>query len=87
MRIDVILESNSAPDLVAELGKLAEGYGLGGVWVSNMNDARDPFINFVNLAYATERIHLGPIAVSRWYSAVGIIRLNIAAKRSSWLMQ
>jgi len=64
MRIDIILESNSAPGVVAELGKLAEGYGLGGLWVSNMNDARDPFINFVDLAYATERIHLGPIAVS-----------------------
>ena len=29
-----------------------------------MNDARDPFINFVDLARATSRIRLGPIAVS-----------------------
>jgi 5,10-methylenetetrahydromethanopterin reductase len=29
-----------------------------------MNDARDPFINFVELARATSRIRLGPIAVS-----------------------
>lgn len=64
MRIDVILESNLAPERIAELGKLAEDAGLGAVWVSNMNDARDPFINFVDLARATRRIRLGPIAVS-----------------------
>jgi 5,10-methylenetetrahydromethanopterin reductase len=64
MRIDVILESNNPPERVLELGQLAEEVGLGGVWVSNMNDARDPFINFVPLAMQTERIRLGPIAVS-----------------------
>jgi len=64
MRIDVILESNNSPDRVLRLGKLAEEYGLGGVWVSNMNDARDPFINFVPLALDTQRIRIGPIAVS-----------------------
>ncbi len=47
-----------------ELGRLAEDVGLGGVWVSNMNDARDPFINFVPLAMQTEHIRLGPIAIS-----------------------
>jgi 5,10-methylenetetrahydromethanopterin reductase len=64
MRIDVILESNMAPESIAKLGRLAEEVGLGGVWVSNMNDARDPFINFVDAARATEHIKLGPIAVS-----------------------
>jgi 5,10-methylenetetrahydromethanopterin reductase len=64
MRIDVILESNAPPETIAELGKLAEDYGFGGVWVSNMNDARDPFINFVDLGRATRLIRLGPIAVS-----------------------
>jgi 5,10-methylenetetrahydromethanopterin reductase len=64
MRIDVILESNNAPERIRDLGVLAEQCGLGGVWVSNMNDARDPFINFVPLAMATRRIRIGPIAVS-----------------------
>lgn len=64
MRIDVILESNLTPERIAELGQLAERNGLGGVWVSNMNDARDPFINFVPLAMQTSRIRIGPIAVS-----------------------
>ncbi|MCC7258272.1 MAG: LLM class flavin-dependent oxidoreductase [Gammaproteobacteria bacterium] len=64
MRIDVILESNLPPERIAELGVLAERAGLGGVWVSNMTDARDPFLNFVDLARATHRIRMGPIAVS-----------------------
>lgn len=64
MRIDIILESNAAPEAVAALGSLAEEVGLGGVWVSNMNDARDPFINFVDLGRNTSSIHIGPIAVS-----------------------
>ncbi len=64
MKIDVILESNNAPETVLKLGRLAEEVGLGGVWVSNMTDARDPFINFSQLAMGTSRIRLGPIAVS-----------------------
>jgi len=64
MRIDVILESNNAPETILRLGRLAEDCGLGGVWVSNMNDARDPFMNFVPLAGATRRVRIGPIAVS-----------------------
>jgi len=64
MKIDVILESNNSPEMVLKLGKLAEEMGLGGVWVSNMTDARDPFLNFAQLAANTDRISLGPIAVS-----------------------
>jgi 5,10-methylenetetrahydromethanopterin reductase len=64
MRIDVILESRLPAARIAALGRLAEQQGLGGVWVSNMNDARDPFINFVELAQTTRSIRMGPIAVS-----------------------
>ncbi len=85
MRIDIILESNLSPEKILELGRLAEQWGLGGVWVSNMNDARDPFINFVQLALATERIHLGPIAVSPFElhplkMASSLLTLNEVAK-------
>jgi len=64
MRIDVILEANYPPERMLELGRLAEECGLGGVWVSNMGDARDPFMNFAKLAEGTERIKMGPIAIS-----------------------
>ncbi len=85
MRIDIILESNNSPETVLKLGKLAEEVGLGGVWVSNMNDSRDPFINFVPLAMASNRIKLGPIAVSPFElhplkMASSLITLNEMAK-------
>ena len=85
MRIDIILESNLTPERISELGQLAERHGLGGVWVSNMNDARDPFINFVDLARATSRIRLGPIAVSPFElhplkMASSLLTLNEVAK-------
>lgn len=64
MRVDVVLEANHSGVKLATLARLAEDHGLGGVWVSNMHDARDPFINFVQAALATNRIGIGPVAVS-----------------------
>lgn len=64
MRIDLILESSAPPERIAELGRLAESYGLGGVWMSSMLDARDPFLNFAELARTSRSIRMGPIAVS-----------------------
>ena len=64
MRIDVIVEScRTAQDFV-ELGRLAESCGLGGVWVANSSNGRDAFVNLVPLAQKSERIRMGPIAVS-----------------------
>lgn len=64
MRLDLILESNNSPERIAELGKLAEDNGIGGIWISGMLDGRDPFSVFTKLALTTERIRMGPIAVS-----------------------
>lgn len=64
MRIDLILESKEPPETIARLGALAEDNGLGGVWVSGMLDARDPFMNFTELARTTQHIRMGPIAIS-----------------------
>jgi len=49
---------------MAELARLAESFDMTGVWVSNMHDARDSFITFAEAARTTEKIRLGPIAVS-----------------------
>lgn len=64
MRIDVILPAALPADELCALGCLAETQGVGAVWVANLLASRDPFVNFVPLATATERLRLGPIAVS-----------------------
>lgn len=64
MRIDVIIEPKASADRFGELGALAESYGIGAVWTANHDSARDPFICFAQLARATRKIRLGPIAIS-----------------------
>ena len=64
MQIDVILDTRARPQELAELGRLAERFGLHGVWVSSLLDSRDPFANLGLLAQTTSRIRLGPIAVN-----------------------
>jgi len=64
MDIDVILDTRAKPQELAELGRLAERFGLHGVWVSSLLDSRDPFANLTLLALTTSRIRLGPIAVN-----------------------
>ncbi len=64
MEIDVILDARAKPQELAELGRLAERFGLHGVWVSSLLDSRDPFTNLGLLAQTSSRIRLGPIAVN-----------------------
>ena len=64
MRFDIILYSDLSADDMVRYGKLAEEYGLGGVWIANNTDTRDAFVNFVPLAMQTKRLRMGPIAVS-----------------------
>jgi len=63
MRLDLILEPDS-PQRFKELGLLAESYGFGGVWTANIVSARDPFMAFIPLAYASSSIRMGPVAIS-----------------------
>jgi len=64
MQIDVILDTRAGPEELAQLGRLAERFGLRGVWVSSLLDSRDPFTNLALLARNSSRIRLGPIAVN-----------------------
>lgn len=63
MKIDIILEPDS-PERFAELGRLAEGCGIGAVWTANHMGARDPFMCFMPLAQSSESVRMGPVAVS-----------------------
>jgi alkanesulfonate monooxygenase SsuD/methylene tetrahydromethanopterin reductase-like flavin-dependent oxidoreductase (luciferase family) len=64
VRVDLIIQPHLPADEFAALGELAEGYGISGVWVSNHLDGRDPFVNFVPLAERTQRLRMGPTALS-----------------------
>ena len=64
MKLHIILEANNSHERIAELARLAESFGMEGIWVSNMHDSRDPFINFTEAARTTTSIRMGPVAVS-----------------------
>ncbi len=64
MNFDVILDPDSSPKEVCELGLLAESYGFNAVWTSNYPSSRDPFISLCPLALASSKIRLGPLVVT-----------------------
>jgi alkanesulfonate monooxygenase SsuD/methylene tetrahydromethanopterin reductase-like flavin-dependent oxidoreductase (luciferase family) len=64
MKLDVILDPDSSPQEVCDLGLLAESYGLNAVWTSNYPSSRDPFISLCPLALASSKIRLGPLVVT-----------------------
>ncbi|MDH3512617.1 MAG: LLM class flavin-dependent oxidoreductase [Gammaproteobacteria bacterium] len=64
MDIDIILNEFTSPQEAAELGLLAERYGVRGVWASNYGWSRDPFLTLAPLAQQSTQIRLGPLAVS-----------------------
>ena len=64
MEIDIILNEFATPSEAAELGLLAESYGLRGIWSSNYGDSRDAFMTLAPLAMQSQRVVMGPLAVS-----------------------
>jgi alkanesulfonate monooxygenase SsuD/methylene tetrahydromethanopterin reductase-like flavin-dependent oxidoreductase (luciferase family) len=64
MDIDLVLDSHMTPSQLAELGVLAEQNGIRAVWCASYLDGRDPFTNLAEMAKATKRLRLGPIALS-----------------------
>lgn len=66
MRIHVILDPNTSPAEVRDLGLLAESLGIHGIWSSNYPSSRDPFLTLAPLALASSRIRLGPLVVTAY---------------------
>ena len=64
MQIDIILDPETSPTEVCELGLLAESYGFQSVWGSNYPSSRDPFISMCPLAMQSSRIRLGPLVIT-----------------------
>lgn len=63
MHIHVILEPDS-PERFRDLGRLAGQLGFEAVWAPNILSARDPFLAFSLLARESQRIRMGPVAIS-----------------------
>jgi alkanesulfonate monooxygenase SsuD/methylene tetrahydromethanopterin reductase-like flavin-dependent oxidoreductase (luciferase family) len=79
--IDVILDTRASAAELAGLGALAERCGIRGVWVSSLNDSRDPWANLSLLAQRTSTLTLGPIAINPYDThplkiAAGLLTLN-----------
>jgi len=64
MNIDIVLDSQLPSAQLKELGLLAEQHGIHAVWCASYLDGRDPFGNMAELARASSRIRVGPIALS-----------------------
>jgi alkanesulfonate monooxygenase SsuD/methylene tetrahydromethanopterin reductase-like flavin-dependent oxidoreductase (luciferase family) len=64
MRVDVVLDPDTPPAEITELGLLAERQGIGAVWTSNYPSSRDPFITLCPLALASRTIRLGPLVIT-----------------------
>ena len=64
MQVDIILEPDLTPAQVAELGMAAERYGIRALWTSNFFAHWDAFLSAATLAERTQRLLIGPLAVS-----------------------
>jgi len=64
MDLDIILEADLQPAQIRELGLLAEGMGIRGIWAQNYARARDAFMTMVPLAEASKKIRVGVVVVS-----------------------
>jgi alkanesulfonate monooxygenase SsuD/methylene tetrahydromethanopterin reductase-like flavin-dependent oxidoreductase (luciferase family) len=79
--IDIILEPDLTPQQITELGLAAEKLGIRALWTSNYFAHWDPFISLVPLAQSTDRLLIGPLAVSPFEMhplkiANGILSIN-----------
>ncbi len=64
MHVDIILSEFTSPSETAELSELSEGYGVRAVWSSSYASERSPFLSLARAAQTTQRVRLGPLAVS-----------------------
>jgi 5,10-methylenetetrahydromethanopterin reductase len=64
MDIDIILEPDLTPGQILELGRTAERYGIRALWTSNYFAHWDAFLSLAPLLTATDRLLVGPLAVS-----------------------
>ncbi len=85
MRIGVIVDPRQDAWKLSEWGTLAERYGVHCLWLSNLTNSKDPFVNLSLTAATTKRIELGPIAISPYelhplMMTISLMTLNEVSK-------
>ena len=66
MNIDIVLDSHLPPDQLADLGLLAERYGIRTVWNASYLDGRDPLTNMAELARRSRTLRVAPMALNAY---------------------
>ena len=64
MKVQVFLEAGIPPGEIAELGALAEGYGVQTLWASSFPARREPFMCLSALAALPGAMRLGAVPIS-----------------------
>ena len=64
MKVQIFLEAGLPADTVAELGSLAENFGVDTLWASSFPGHRDPFLSLAMLARISQRMRLGVVPIS-----------------------
>jgi len=64
MQVDVFIPPGLSAQQTIELGRLAERNGIRALWCYNYIADPDPFINLSWLARETQRLRMGPVAIS-----------------------
>ena len=80
MRIAVVLNGRRSADEIAELAALAEANGVRQLWLSGGARTKDHFLRLAVAATRTNRIALGPVAISPFEShpaRIGIALLTL----------
>jgi alkanesulfonate monooxygenase SsuD/methylene tetrahydromethanopterin reductase-like flavin-dependent oxidoreductase (luciferase family) len=81
MKIDIVLDSHLPSEELAELGLLAEKYGIHTLWNASYLDGRDPFTNLGELARKSSRLKIAPMALNAYEQhpfriAMALLTLN-----------
>ena len=64
MKVQLFLEAGIPPAELAELGALAEGYGVQTLWASSFPARREPFMCLSALAAQSGRLRMGAVPIS-----------------------
>ena len=64
MKLGVVLNGRRSAEEIAELAHLAEEQGFEHLWLSGGSRTKDHFLRLASAATSTNRIQLGPVAIS-----------------------